>query len=649
MGASISVSNYNVSTGLIEFVANLYGESDAGDRYYLDVKNYNSSHYVQVGQGSLSNGASEQTTIYLGLSSAYKLFTGTKKTFRIRWNSSSGTTSVTLPLSYTPPSYTIPERPMQQTQHVTYNGVVSGEAGCCVANATSSSIEVLKMRTGNTVYNYSVGWIYGGGGDGYSEEMQFDKAFNFLLTNGSPPAQVLTNTVGMNSYPDIYYQKDAKNMYNQNYSNALKYATPQRIKSWRKISDDYNWNLESVFNAVKRENTTVLITFNINKAFDDAYKNGWVGEVTGTTRGGHCCIVLGWVNNGDKYYWVVQNSWTYSNGSPFGDKGIYYIPFDFFNYDGCGIWDFYELIRDDSAPVMPNLPDNVGMPKITSRTSNGFVLSCNTVAMATNYEFRYRRNDSSTYSSKTSTTNTVTLSGLDYGYTYLLSVRYFKNGVWSPYSQESEGTVLPDYPSIESVYSTTPTNLIVKLKTGSMSGKYSYVEIWRRYAPWVNTNSNIDSKKVYNLDALTEWTGLTTGNKFAFACVGMIVVNGTTLQSYYRSTEVEGVVGNIRPPFFSWDTPKVKGQPINVTANEWKKLTNNINEMLKFKGKTQKTFTTVTAGVTPITKAIFDEARSAITYTSGLGSSIYIPYAYSGSSVTAEHFNKLVESLNSVT
>ena len=648
MGASISVSSYDTSdTGKIVFKLVFSGESDAGDYFYIDVKNSDSSYYTTFVEYTLSTGALEELTMTFTVNGMGKLFTGTKKDFRLRWNGSSGTTSFTFPMSYTPSSYTISERPTQQTQYVTYNGISRGEAGCCVANATVSCIEVLKMRTSNTVYPYSVGWVFGGAGDGVSESLQFEDTFDFLKSKGTPPAQILTNTVSMMSYPDIYFQSDAKAMYNQNLSSAINYATPQRIGSWRRLSGDYSWNFESIFNAIQRENTTVIMTLNINGALDSAMINGWVGAMQGTARGGHCVIVLGWVVNGGNYYWIVQNSWCNPNGMPLGDNGIFYIPFDHFNYEGGGIWDFYELTRDESAPIMPSLPEDTGSPVLVSRTYNGFNLTCNFIPSATSYEYRYREEGSSSYSSRTSSTSSISISGLNQGYTYLLSVRYYKNGIWSPYSQESQCTVLPDYPTINRVYSTTSNNLIVKLNEGSMSGKFSYVEIWRRNAPWVDTASNIDMKTTASLSNLVEWTGLTTGSKFAFSCVGVVTVNGSRLQSYYRCSEVAGTVGLLRPAYFNWDTPKVAGNPINVTASEWNRLTQNINDMLTHSSKSTKTFTTATQGMR-ITAEIFNQARNAIYLTTGLNSSIYIPNAYAGKSITANHFNKLVESLNSV-
>lgn len=641
MGASISVDGWDATTETVALTIVLDGsEPSEGESYYIDIKNSDSSFYTNIATKWIPMSALDRVQIETGMTGMGRVFTGTSKTFRVRWRSYSGTTTCVLPMSNTPSSYTIPERPMQQTQYVTYNGVSQGQAGSCVANATASCIEVLKMRTGNTVYPYSVGWIYGGAGDGSTEWLEFEPCFNFLKSSGSPPAQVLTygKTTG---YPDVYFQSDAKSLYNSNYSSALKYATPQRIGSWTKLTGGYTWNYTSIFNAIQRSNTVVVMTLNINQALDDASSSGWVGAIKNSTRGGHCVIVLGWVNNGGKYYWVVQNSWCTSNGYPYGDNGIFYIPFDHYTYDGHGIWDFYALTRDESAPTMPALPEDTGMPVLIKRLANGFELSCNYIASAT-YEFRYRKEGTTTYETKTSSTNSVTIYG-DYGYTYLISVRFLRNGIYSPFSKESTCTVLPQLPDIV-VYSTTSTNLVAKVVEETMSGKYSYFKILRSAS---TDFTNILDYKTTTMGTPVEWTGLTKGTKYYFSALTVLSVNGATLESYYRSSAILGVVGNIRPPFFSWDAPKVKGQPVVVTADEWNKLTNNISQMLAYKGKTQRTFTTVYPN-TPIYSSIFREVRNAITFSTGLGSSVSIPTPYIDTEMTAEHFNKLVESLNSV-
>lgn len=100
---------------------------------------------------------------------------------------------------------------------------------------------------------------------------------------------------------------------------------------------------------------------------------------------------------------------------------------------------------------------------------------------------------------------------------------------------------------------------------------------------------------------------------------------------------------------FSWDTPKVKGQPFNLTKSEWDKLQNYINECLEYVNKSPYSFTVATRGQ-PLTWTHYNEIRSAVNYSVYLGSSISIPFALKGDQIKAdEHLNKLVESLNSVT
>lgn len=97
---------------------------------------------------------------------------------------------------------------------------------------------------------------------------------------------------------------------------------------------------------------------------------------------------------------------------------------------------------------------------------------------------------------------------------------------------------------------------------------------------------------------------------------------------------------------FQWDTPKVKGKPFNVTASEWTRLQNYINECLGYASKSLYSFKAVKPNDT-FTWGHYNDVRISIT---NLGSAISIPFVLSGYPIKAdENINKIVESLNSVT
>lgn len=100
---------------------------------------------------------------------------------------------------------------------------------------------------------------------------------------------------------------------------------------------------------------------------------------------------------------------------------------------------------------------------------------------------------------------------------------------------------------------------------------------------------------------------------------------------------------------FKWDTPKTKGGTFNITASEWTKLQNYINECLGYINKSAYPFTKVSKGQTFLASH-FSEVKEAIYNSPYLNSNIGILTAIKGEPIKAgEQMNKLVESLNSVT
>lgn len=100
-----------------------------------------------------------------------------------------------------------------------------------------------------------------------------------------------------------------------------------------------------------------------------------------------------------------------------------------------------------------------------------------------------------------------------------------------------------------------------------------------------------------------------------------------------------------RPDYFSWDTQKVQGQNIKLTAAEWNSLTRNINMIRTYKNYDTYSFTTVSTGDI-ITAAIYNEARKAIQGISGYGA--YIPTVAARDEITAYCLNQIVSELNAI-
>ena len=101
-----------------------------------------------------------------------------------------------------------------------------------------------------------------------------------------------------------------------------------------------------------------------------------------------------------------------------------------------------------------------------------------------------------------------------------------------------------------------------------------------------------------------------------------------------------------RPSKFSWTLSKVtQGEDAVIYATDWNNLTKNINNVRAYKGLSSYTFT-VAEKNNDFTAEIFNEAVSAIQGISGYGTSLN--KVSKGDSFTAKKIDDLVSSINSV-
>lgn len=69
----------------------------------------------------------------------------------------------------------------------------------------------------------------------------------------------------------------------------------------------------------------LMSAFPVYSNFKDSYDDGIVSTPKGSLLGGHSSPIFGWKVIDDKRYWMNFGSW----GTGVGDKGIFYIPFDY--------------------------------------------------------------------------------------------------------------------------------------------------------------------------------------------------------------------------------------------------------------------------------------------------------------------------------
>lgn len=101
-----------------------------------------------------------------------------------------------------------------------------------------------------------------------------------------------------------------------------------------------------------------------------------------------------------------------------------------------------------------------------------------------------------------------------------------------------------------------------------------------------------------------------------------------------------------RPDDWSWRSTIESGGKVGLTAYEWNRFCNRINDFRIYKGLETYDFTTVVSGETEISAAICNEAWYAIEEISGHGN---MPdEAVSGCPLYADFFNGLMNALNAI-
>lgn len=105
-------------------------------------------------------------------------------------------------------------------------------------------------------------------------------------------------------------------------------------------------------------------------------------------------------------------------------------------------------------------------------------------------------------------------------------------------------------------------------------------------------------------------------------------------------------VTRAKPDAFQWDTAKVSGRDVNVTATEWNRLLNKINEFRSYKGLAPYNNFNYASRGQDILATQFNQAVNAINTMSP--STPTSPIVSSGQTMYASHFNRLRDSLNSI-
>lgn len=313
------------------------------------------------------------------------------------------------------------------------------------------------------------------------------------------------------------------------------------------------------------------------------------------------------------------------------------------------VWGFYSggqeyfgntsFTTDVSIPSVPSAPliDTSYGNNSDGRFEGGFILKWGASSGATKYKVKVRRGyDSNIQEFSFGNTTSGMVYGLQYGVTYYFSVCAGNNYGYSAYSSENFGTTAPQTPTIS--LGTTTSNSIT-INTGSMSGNYDKIRIYRQ-----------DSGTYLECDANNSviFTGLTTGQSYSFYAKSRFTINNTTIWSANQSDTITAKPSSPRPSNFYWDTSKVTGQQFNVTASEWNRLIQNVKDVHIYKlggyNSSSYPMSNVSSGQQFYAQR-FNEVRFAI----GSLNSTGISTKYKGDTIYASELNILKDKLNAIT
>lgn len=231
---------------------------------------------------------------------------------------------------------------------------------------------------------------------------------------------------------------------------------------------------------------------------------------------------------------------------------------------------------------------------------------------------------------------------------------------------EEEDSYIPD---VESIYiqerdADDPTTQIA-VRARGFDEEYPYD--WEIYWYVYENNSQIqnDTDTVSAGDDRSDtitFSGLTPDTKYKISLRIRYEVDGSYEYHYakdiYITTKSESSSSD-RPDKFEWDKPKVKGQPFNITAEEWGNLLDNINAVREYKGYSKIETTTIpNIGITkfyypepndPFYATNYKQCLYAFNDMGIITDTQYAEHAVEpGQPITADAINFLRDTINSV-
>jgi hypothetical protein len=366
-------------------------------------------------------------------------------------------------------------------------------------------------------------------------------------------------------------------------------------------------------------------------------------------------------SNNEPDYWATYDERTTSGtNTTEGSITIYDLPYDDTSYfylrsrDSSGVASAW--VSGEEITTLSPLPPSP--PTITNRFDGGVDLSCGSVSRAYTYYFEYRKQGDTTWNQVSSSTNSVSITGLQYGTVYEFRA---KTDLIETYSSINIGTTAPKMPTI-SAGAVTYSSIAINVAALAGNCDKVKVECYEINGTLVSTNWIDPTGRTFPSSRTTTFSNLNRNYSYKFIATAAYDAGGDgtgtgTWSESVPSAEVVVTTLN-RPDNWAWSYNITSGGAVYqssynsstgvltayiMPASEWWDFQMKINDFRTYMGLPDYSFLNVNSG-DGCTPAIINDAIDAINPMLTTGQISHV----SAGNVSASIFNTMRDRLNSL-